>query len=102
MRSVRIRDGVEPGIAYRAEDAELPDSQALEMGRRDDLAAFGTRERPYRFFAAFFFAPLLLSSPFESPLSLVVWIARASRRTTRRTLPPGTSARVSATSLRAG
>jgi len=55
----------------------------------------------YFFFAAFFFAPFAaFFAIWNPPLHLPVWSVRASRRTIRRTLPPGTSARMSATSLR--
>src|SRR6266545_4546585 len=73
--------------------------QTLDDGRTRKK---GTPKRPllgeqrtYLFFAAFFFPPLAFFAIEDS--SLHWWIAGASRR---RTLPPGTSARRSATSLR--
>ena len=53
----------------------------------------------YRFFAAFFFAPFCLLRHLNPPFR---WFGLRERRaaTTQRTLPPGTSARVSAPSLR--
>ena len=55
-------------------------------------------QRTYLFFAAFFFPPFAFFA-MRNPSLQLVWIA-ASCRSVRRTLPPGTLARSSATSLR--
>jgi hypothetical protein len=67
----------------------------MEKGRL--AAPLPDRRRSYLFFAAFFFAAFF--AMWNPPLHSVVWIASGSPND-RRTLPPGTSARASTTSLR--
>ena len=58
---------------------------------------FMANRRAYFFFAAFFFEPLAAFFAIGNPPLHVVWMGECPAATTRRTLPPGTSARVPAT-----